>query len=113
MESKNLGNNIMGIADLLRLERNGKTHSTINRCIASVKSFYKFMKISGIQTNDPTENLHSVKTQRKFPEMGYPGAGRISEGGFLLQGPHFLPESPSFSSADHPGSGVAYRTSHW
>ena len=25
MESKNLGNNIMGIADLLRLERNGKT----------------------------------------------------------------------------------------
>ena len=25
MESKNLGNNIMGTADLLRLERNGKT----------------------------------------------------------------------------------------
>ncbi len=51
------------------LERNGKTHSTINRSIASVKSFYKFLKLSGFQVYDPTENLHSVKTQRKFPEI--------------------------------------------
>lgn len=51
------------------LERNGKTNATINRCIASVKSFYRFLKLSGLNVVDPTEDLHAVKTQRKLPAI--------------------------------------------
>ncbi|MBE6788202.1 MAG: tyrosine recombinase [Ruminococcaceae bacterium] len=51
------------------LEKYGKTPATINRCFASVKSFYRFLKISGISMHDPALNLCKVKQQRKMPTI--------------------------------------------
>lgn len=51
------------------LENSGKTVSTVNRCLASVKNFYRFLKLSGIDALDPTEDIHAVKTNRKFPTI--------------------------------------------
>jgi len=51
------------------LEKCGKTPATINRCFASVKSFYRFLRVSGVQAYDPTENFHAVKQEKKFPTI--------------------------------------------
>ncbi len=49
------------------LEKNGKTDATINRCISSIKSFYRFLKMSGIDISNPMEDFHVTKTKRKTP----------------------------------------------
>ena len=51
------------------LENNGKTASTINRCISSVKNFYRFLKIIGYDIDNPTEETHTQKTERKTPTI--------------------------------------------
>lgn len=51
------------------LEKNGKTASTVNRTIASVKSFYKFLKRKKKNVIDPTESFHNTKQQRKIPNI--------------------------------------------
>lgn len=51
------------------LEKSGKTPATINRCFAAVKSFYRFLKISGVKITDPTEDFHAIKTDRKLPTV--------------------------------------------
>ena len=51
------------------LENSGKTVSTINRHIASIKSFYKYLRISQKNINDPTEELHISKSERKLPTI--------------------------------------------
>lgn len=45
----------------------GKTPSTINRTIASVRNFYKYLKSLSIGIIDPTENVHIVKFEKKMP----------------------------------------------
>lgn len=49
------------------LEKNGKTAATINRCFASVKNFYRFLKIKGKKISDPTEEIHCIKFDKKLP----------------------------------------------
>ena len=45
-----------------------KTPATINRTIASVRNFYKYLKTLKIGINDPTENIHIVKFEKKMPK---------------------------------------------
>ena len=59
--------NIEGFSNYL--EKNGKTPATINRCLASVRSFYKFLKISGLEINNPAKSYHYKKSVRKLPEI--------------------------------------------
>ncbi len=49
------------------LSRTGKTPSTINRTIASVRNFYKYLKTLKMGLIDPTENVHIVKFEKKIP----------------------------------------------
>ncbi len=51
------------------LEKCGKTAATVNRCFASVKSFYRFLRVAGIQSYDPTEKFHAVKQEKKLPTI--------------------------------------------
>ncbi len=51
------------------LEKCGKTPSTLNRSFASVKSFYRFLKVAGIQSYDPTEKFRAVKQEKKVPTI--------------------------------------------
>ncbi len=49
------------------LEKNGKTASTINRSFASIKNFYKFLRLSHKNISDPTGEVHCIKCDRKVP----------------------------------------------
>ena len=51
------------------LESSGKSVSTINRHIASIKSFYKYLKITKKNVGDPTEDFHASKSDRKLPTI--------------------------------------------
>ncbi len=51
------------------LEMRGKTPATVNRSFASVKSFYRFLRVAGIQSYDPTEKFHAVKQEKKLPTI--------------------------------------------
>jgi len=51
------------------LEKTGKTTATVNRTIASVKNFYKFLKHKYKNITDPTESFRAVKQQRKLPNI--------------------------------------------
>ena len=51
------------------LESSGKSVSTINRHIASIKSFYRFLRISKKNVIDPTEEFHATKNERKLPTI--------------------------------------------
>ena len=51
------------------LEKMGKTPSTINRCFASIKNFYRFLKTKNSQLEDPTESFHAIKCDRKMPHV--------------------------------------------
>lgn len=49
------------------LENNGKTAATINRCLSSIKNFYRFLKHIKFDVVNPTEEAHIEKTKRKTP----------------------------------------------
>lgn len=52
-----------------RLSRDGKSLSTQNRKLASIKSFYGFMKKSGKMNNNPTEDIKTQKVERNELEF--------------------------------------------
>lgn len=54
---------------LMKLQKKGKSASTVSRNLASIRSFYRFMQNEGIVKVDPTANLHSLKMKKKLPEV--------------------------------------------
>ncbi len=62
--------NGMNILDyMMQLEKSGKASSTISSCLAAVRSLYRFMQNRGFVKADPTEKLHSLKVEKKIPEI--------------------------------------------
>ncbi len=54
---------------LMKLQKSGKSASTVSRNLASIRSFYRFMQNEGVVKADPTANLHSLKMKKKLPEV--------------------------------------------
>lgn len=54
---------------LMELQKAGKAASTVSRNLASIRSFYRFLQNEGVVTQDPTANLHSLKIDKKLPEV--------------------------------------------
>ncbi|WP_058485417.1 site-specific tyrosine recombinase XerD [Defluviitalea phaphyphila] len=54
---------------LLDLQKNGKSTSTISRNIASIRSFFQFLKKIEVIQDDPTIDLESPKVKKKLPEI--------------------------------------------
>ena len=53
------------VAYLLELKNDGKSAATVNRKLASVRAFYKFMIEKGVVKDDPTSNIKSPRIPRK------------------------------------------------
>lgn len=53
------------VAYLMDLKSAGKSRSTVNRKLASLRIFYKFLIGTGRMTEDPTEEIRSPKIARK------------------------------------------------
>lgn len=51
------------------LSREGKSASTVTRCLASLKSFFNFMVENGQCTVNPAKKVTSAKVERKLPEV--------------------------------------------
>ena len=47
----------------------GKSQATITRGVASLKSFYTYLLVSGLVTSNPAKSITSVKTERKLPQI--------------------------------------------
>ena len=54
---------------MMQMEKSGKAASTISSCLAAVRSLYRFMQNRGYVKADPTEQLHSLKVEKKVPEI--------------------------------------------
>lgn len=54
---------------LVTLQKSGKSASTVSRNLASIRSFYRFLQNEGVITQDPTQNLHSLKADKKLPAI--------------------------------------------
>ncbi|MBQ9757935.1 MAG: site-specific tyrosine recombinase XerD [Clostridia bacterium] len=53
----------------MTLQKAGKSASTVSRNLASIRSFYRFLQNEGVITQDPTQNLHSLKADKKLPAI--------------------------------------------
>ncbi len=51
------------------LTAHGKSQATITRNIASLKSFYTYLMISGVVTTNPAKGITSIKAERKLPQI--------------------------------------------
>lgn len=54
---------------MMSLQKAGKSASTVSRSLASIRSFYRYLQNNGEISNDPTLNLHSLKIEKKLPEV--------------------------------------------
>ncbi len=54
---------------LMGLQKSGKSASTVSRNLASIRSMYRFLQNESIISVDPTAQLHSLKTEKKLPEV--------------------------------------------
>lgn len=57
------------IAYLLQLKKDNRASATIARNLASIRSFFQYLFIHRIITNDPTFNLEAPKGERKMPAI--------------------------------------------
>ena len=55
-------------AYLMSLNHQGRSNSTVNRKLSSVRSFYQFMRADGRMSQDPTFNIKPPKVTRKEVE---------------------------------------------
>lgn len=53
------------VSYMLDLKNSGKSKSTVNRKLATLRSFYGFLMSKGIITENPTESIKSPKIERK------------------------------------------------
>ena len=67
---------------ILKMEREGKSTATISRTIATLHTFFLFCLKNGFISNDPSENLHPPKVEKKAPDTL-----TISEIAQLLEAP--------------------------
>lgn len=54
---------------LLELKNSGRAASTISRNLASIRSFYEFLKQDGLVEYDPTESLSAPHVEKKPPRV--------------------------------------------
>ncbi len=54
---------------LMELQKSGKSASTVSRSLASIRSMYRFLQNEGTISVDPTAQLHSLKSEKKLPEV--------------------------------------------
>ena len=53
------------VAYLLQLKNLGKSKSTVNRKLASIRAFYNFLIRTGVDLENPTNDIKSPKIDRK------------------------------------------------
>jgi len=53
------------VSYLLKMKSGGLSSATVNRRLASVRSYYSFMCRSGLMQTDPTDNIKSPRIERK------------------------------------------------
>ncbi len=56
------------IAYLHNLKEEGKSASTVNRKMASIRAYFNFLANSGIVTDNPTLNIRAPRIEKKVPE---------------------------------------------
>ena len=66
----NEASNTNVVAYLLELKNKGKSKATINRRLASIRSFYRYLYAKGLVNHNPTEDIKSPRIFRK-PEVEY------------------------------------------
>ncbi len=54
---------------IYQLREEGNDPRSINRRIATLRSFYKFLLRNGTLTQDPSQRLRALKTSKKLPEF--------------------------------------------
>lgn len=57
------------ITYLMYMKKDKKSSSTIARSLASIRNFYQYLLDQQIVLEDPTNNLHSPKSERKLPDI--------------------------------------------
>ncbi|MBS7298529.1 MAG: tyrosine recombinase [Eubacteriales bacterium] len=57
------------LAYLLSLQNDGKSASTVNRTLASLRAFYSYLTDGGALMSDPTLNLDAPTVSRKTPQI--------------------------------------------
>lgn len=68
IESVDKATNTQVVGYLLSLKKEGKSAATVNRKVASLRAFYKFMIEKGYVKENPTVNIKSPKIERKSVE---------------------------------------------
>ena len=51
------------------LTKNGKSVATVSRCMSSLRSFYKYLVVSGVCDENPTVKIKNDKVEKKFFEV--------------------------------------------
>lgn len=54
---------------LLSMQKQGMASSTISRNLASLRSLYRFLLQKQYLTDDPTQNIHGFKSEKKLPQI--------------------------------------------
>ena len=54
---------------LLKLQKSGKSASTVSRNLASIRSFFHYLQNEKIVSQDPTFDIRSLKAERKLPQV--------------------------------------------
>lgn len=52
---------------LLNLQKQGRSAATVSRTLASLRSFYSYMREKGVVNYDPTADLETPKVEKKLP----------------------------------------------
>lgn len=68
------------VSYLVALKNDGKAKSTVNRKLASIRAFYRFLVRQGLMDVNPTENIRSPRIgQRKIAYLSIPEVNRLLE----------------------------------
>lgn len=54
---------------MMYLQKQGKAAATISRSLASTRAFYKYLCRERLCAADPTEQVHTLKTEKKLPQI--------------------------------------------
>lgn len=54
---------------LLSMQKQGMASSTISRNLASLRSLYRFLLQKQYLADDPTQNIHGFKSEKKLPQI--------------------------------------------
>jgi len=54
---------------IISLVESGNTESTINRKVAALRSYFRFLRKRGLVDSDPTLRIKSLKTSRSIPQF--------------------------------------------